>query len=302
MWARIRGEIHPDEPEGEPETRASWEIPRTSVAINRYLVEDSGDPVGLAINVRPTQWPEGQTRYGEVGLALVPAAHEAAEYDRLLERMIEVVVDAGAEALESRIREDDEFLQAGLERNGFERDRLSKAWELDLQANRARLLADRSDTRGRMDEVGVQLVTLEAAAAPDKERRMYDLDVATSDDVPHTVPFIHPTFDEWMAHAKRPDIHDDRIWTAWRDGEMVAMSFLRYPSVGNVWTGYTACHRDHRGLGIARAVKMETLGQAIELGVRRVRTDNDEQNAPMLHINETLGYYRIPGFLSYIRR
>ena len=48
-------------------------------------------------------------------------------------------------------------------------------------------------------------------------------------------------------------------------------------------------------------MKMETLGQAIELGVTSVRTDNDEANAPMLHINEKLGYHRIPGFVSYLK-
>ena len=98
-----------------------------------------------------------------------------------------------------------------------------------------------------------------------------------------------------------PEFRSDRSWIA-RDGdEVVAWSFLKYPRVGRVWTGYTCSARSHRGRGIARAVKMETLGQAIELGVTSVRTDNDEANAPMLHINEKLGYHRIPGFVSYLK-
>ena len=105
-------------------------------------------------------------------------------------------------------------------------------------------------------------------------------------------------FEQW---GMSPDFRADRSWLA-RDGEqVVAWSFLKYPAVGRVWTGYTCSARSHRGRGIARAVKMETLGQAIELGVRSVRTDNDEQNAPMLHINEKLGYHRVPGFLSYLK-
>jgi RimJ/RimL family protein N-acetyltransferase len=57
--------------------------------------------------------------------------------------------------------------------------------------------------------------------------------------------------------------------------------------------------RSHRGRGVARAVKMETLAQAIELGVGSVRTDNDQRNAAMLHINEQLGYTPLPAYAEY---
>ncbi|HEV2034626.1 MAG TPA: hypothetical protein VGU71_10595, partial [Candidatus Dormibacteraeota bacterium] len=38
--------------------------------------------------------------------------------------------------------------------------------------------------------------------------------------------------------------------------------------------------------------KCETLLQAIALGVDRVRTDNDGENAPILHLNASMGYTR----------
>jgi GNAT superfamily N-acetyltransferase len=69
-----------------------------------------------------------------------------------------------------------------------------------------------------------------------------------------------------------------------------------------VWTGYTCSHPDYRGRGIAWAVKLQSLAQAIELGIPFVRTANDSENAPMLHINETLGYYSRPGFNSFEKR
>jgi hypothetical protein len=59
---------------------------------------------------------------------------------------------------------------------------------------------------------------------------------------------------------------------------------------GLPWTAFTATSRTVRGRGIARALKYQTMAQAIELGCERVRTANDDANAPMLHINAEMGY------------
>jgi hypothetical protein len=56
-----------------------------------------------------------------------------------------------------------------------------------------------------------------------------------------------------------------------------------------------------RGRGIARALKCETLAQAIALGVDRVRTGNDAQNDPILHINESMGYRPITGRVDFLK-
>jgi predicted GNAT superfamily acetyltransferase len=45
-----------------------------------------------------------------------------------------------------------------------------------------------------------------------------------------------------------------------------------------------------RGRGIARALKYESMGQAIEAGYERVRTSNDSDNPSILRINEQMGY------------
>ncbi len=81
------------------------------------------------------------------------------------------------------------------------------------------------------------------------------------------------------------------------------MSYLKFPPVrGTIWTGYTCTHPDYRGRGIARAVKLQSLAQAAQLGVPVLRTDNDAENAPMLHINESLGYVRRPGWVEHHKR
>ena len=53
---------------------------------------------------------------------------------------------------------------------------------------------------------------------------------------------------------------------------------------------------------LGRAVKLQSLAQAIALGVPYVYTDNDSENAPMVHINERLGYGPRPGLVGLLKR
>jgi GNAT superfamily N-acetyltransferase len=130
-------------------------------------------------------------------------------------------------------------------------------------------------------------------ATPDDAELASDVMTASYPDLP----------EDFVERVSGPDKPHDRFWLACCGDRPVAMSFLRFPPVrGHVCTGYTCSDREFRGLGLARAVKLQTLAQAIELGVPRVLTGNDSENAAMLHINETLGYDRRPGFVSLIKR
>jgi GNAT superfamily N-acetyltransferase len=90
----------------------------------------------------------------------------------------------------------------------------------------------------------------------------------------------------------------ERVWVAVVEGRPVGLSFLTYRE-GSVETGFTGVLRDHRNKGIARALKLETLCQAVELGVEAVETDNDSQNAPILRLNEEIGYRQVDGQLQF---
>ena len=122
-------------------------------------------------------------------------------------------------------------------------------------------------------------------------------------DIPSTVPILTESIEDFERRMHGPDRRPDRTWIAVDGGRPVAMSYLRFPPVrGRVWTGYTASHPEYRGRGLARAVKLQSLSQAVELGVPIVGTDNDAENAAMLHINEKMGYVRRPGFVEHHKR
>ena len=121
--------------------------------------------------------------------------------------------------------------------------------------------------------------------------------------MPHTSPLLPQTIDDFMTRVAAPSTPPDRWWIALDAGAPVAVSYLAYPPVrGPVWTNFTGTHPAYRGRGIARAVKLQSLAQAVELGIEEVRTDNDSENKPMLHINETLGYELLPGYVSFEKR
>jgi hypothetical protein len=121
-------------------------------------------------------------------------------------------------------------------------------------------------------------------------------------DVPTTIPHVRQSFEVFARWFDSPTVRLDRMWIA-RDGDdIVGISVLAYPPTrGNVWTDWTGTARKVRGRGVARALKLETVMQAIGLGVARVRTENDGENAPILHLNEEMGYTRIPGWTQFLK-
>src|SRR6267143_991842 len=141
------------------------------------------------------------------------------------------------------------------------------------------------------------LATLARWKDPAALRRLWELSNLTAQDMPHTLPIIDEAYEDFERRMHAPDRPHDRIWIALQDDQPVSMSYLKYPPVrGTVWTSYTCTHPAYRGRGLAKGVKLQGLAQAVELGVPRVCTDNDSENAPMLRINQQLGYEPRPGF------
>jgi GNAT superfamily N-acetyltransferase len=146
------------------------------------------------------------------------------------------------------------------------------------------------------------MLTLAQNADPDVIKKVWLLSEEAGDDVPTTMPRIPEAMAAYTRWANAPEIHRDRFWIARVGDDVVGVSVLGYPPVrGIVGTEWTATARSVRGRGVARALKCETVAQAIALGVDRVRTGNDAANAPILHLNETMGYHLVPGAMNYLR-
>ncbi|HLZ48657.1 MAG TPA: GNAT family N-acetyltransferase [Candidatus Limnocylindria bacterium] len=291
----------PTEPANVGQMRHWWALSDPGRVQDRWIVQEGETPIGLAYHEHAS-WSIAPMRASRVNAWFLRDAGRPARLARAFALVEPFAAADGAELFMTGTREgqDDEY--AALIGLGYKEERRSKSWELDLDRNRATIAAMAAASRERMRAEGIEITTIDRVADPEKWRKLHAMVEASIQDIPTTVPHAPESFESFMQWMSSPGLHADRLWVAREGSAIVGMSVLDYPpGVGNVWTDYTGTSRAVRGRGIARALKCETVTQAIELGVARVRTNNDGQNAPILHLNEEMGYTRIPGHIQLLK-
>ncbi|HSP09537.1 MAG TPA: GNAT family N-acetyltransferase [Candidatus Dormibacteraeota bacterium] len=283
-------------------TRYRWERPRHGHESERFIAERDDRPIAFLAWMHGP-WAELPDRHCEVevwldrsmlGLHLLEPMWAWIEARAVAEGSLVLIAYAG---------EDEPEMLEALAALGFGRDRVDRVWELDLTVHGKRLVDEARQAREKMRAESVELLTLATWEDPAATRKLHALNQRTVQDVPHTLPILDEPFEDFETRVSSPDRRSDRLWVALVAGQPVAMSYLKFPPVrGTVFTGYTCSDPAFRGRGIARAVKLQTLAQAVELGIPVVYTDNDSENTPMLHINETLGYRLRPGLVQHLKR
>jgi hypothetical protein len=298
---RFQTDRDPTEPANEEQMRHWWLSGDPERIDDRWIVEQDGAPVGYAYYGHPI-WAKSPMRAARV---LAWFARDPKRPDRL-RRALDIlepygIADGTAVFMAGTLEGFDDEL-AAIVAHGYKEERRSKSWELDLSTNRTAILAMTAISRERMNAEGIEVTTIDQVADPEKWRKLHEMCEESIQDIPTTVPHAPESFDSFMKWMSSPGMHADRLWVAREGTAIVGMSVLEYPpGVGNVWTDYTGSSRSVRGRGIARALKCETVSQAIALGVKHVRTNNDGENKPILHLNEEMGYYRIPGHIQLLK-
>jgi GNAT superfamily N-acetyltransferase len=297
--ADLETRTRPREQSDPPTLKYHLEHPLLGVS-HRYLVVDGETPIGVA-NFSHHGGPAwGPARVTNLRLALVPEAVAAAP--EALGELEALAIADHPLALSTWSIEDETYLNEAYAAAGYRQVRSGVVQDLDLVAGRDRLLGLREQTRARMASQGVTLRHAGREAPATLRSHLLPLLNQTRNDMPHTVD--EPALDEarLSSEMSAPSTRADRLWTAWDGERLVALSFLDFPlERGEVWTGFTATDRDYRGRGIAQAVKNESVGQAIELGVPSIRTGNDAENGPMLAINRKLGYAPVYAIWEWLK-
>jgi GNAT superfamily N-acetyltransferase len=299
--ADLETALRPDDPSDPVVLRHWWTIEEADNVIERWVATQDGRPVGLVFQ-RHAPWEKMPERFGRVSGDLLPAVRTSARLDALHAFAEERSHADGTKTFTTWTWEDDRLRLEVLSARGFKEERRERFWELDLVANKDRIEKMADESRARMRKGDIEILTLARDPDPEKYRKLWRLSDEAEQDIPTTVPHTETTWEVFEEWQRSPGLREDRQWIAREGDDIVGVSQLSYPPTrGIVETDWTGTARRVRGRGVARALKCETVMQAIVLGVDRVRTDNDGENAPILHLNASMGYTRLKDMIQLMK-
>ena len=302
LAADVMTAAFPREPQDPELTAYGWAHPREGWSYARFFAELTGKQVAF-VEWQHGPWSQLPERHCYVDVWLDQAHTDENLLTESWTWIAEAALAEGARTLNAAAAEDEPKILKVLADLGYVRDRTERVWTLDLRTHGERIGAEAGAARDRLATAGIRFLPLSEWNDPSRYEKLHALNEVTRQDIPHSSPVLPQTLDDFMAKLGSPGTPHDRWWVALNGSEAVAMSYLSYPPRrGVVWTSYTCSHPAYRGRGIARAVKLQSLAQAVELGVPEVRTENDSENVAMLHINQTLGYELMPGYVSFAKR
>lgn len=192
----------------------------------------------------------------------------------------------------AEVKDDDAGSGAWAERRGFAVVDHTFASRLDLETFDP---APHRHAVERAEAAGLRFARFGPSDDPD---RLYDLFVRLFLDVPDS---LRPP-DRSYFQREVLDRAGTTAVLAYAGAEPVGLALLvlrRADEFGNMLTGVLP---DYRGRGLARALKVVSAEAARTAGCRFLVTTNNARNAPMLAVNQALGYERQAGILQMRRQ
>lgn len=292
---------YPDEPT-TVEQEMYWEraYPPDNPRVRLAVEDDAGRFIGFGSCEKPF-WaiaPGVYTVYGGVH----PDWRGRGIGRDLLSRLEPYARDQGAEKVWTDCRESQAHSIRFLAAAGFRQYGIRFEQAIDLeQFDPARF----PGATERIAQQGYRIVTLAELRQErgDADRMLYDVFKETVLDVP--LPGgarISLDFEQWRKGLDSPTSDPAYIFLAMQGDELAGETSLELLKDGPAITNSTGVLRQHRGRGVALAIKLASLQELKEMGYKEARTHNDTENPAILHLNEKIGYRRLPGWLQWEKR
>ncbi|WP_161881400.1 GNAT family N-acetyltransferase [Deinococcus alpinitundrae] len=302
--AALHNALFPGEPTTLADLQRQDETRRADLIQHRFIAEVDGQPAGQGLYTQQ-EWMFHPQKF--LVNVQVGRDHQGQGIGKRLWEKLESELRAlDAVKLFASVREDETRARRFLSERGFTEEQRERVAVLSLAD------ADLSAFDAAVNRVqaqGYTLMTFAEWSGPTQEGRLYAFDREASQDTPRPADevFDFPTPERYWERIRADPTHDPSLWfVAVRDGELAGLSQLQtvaaLPEV--LSTGLTATARAHRRRGLALALKLTALTEAKKRGYRRVRTENDATNAPMIAINDALGFAQTPArlWLTRLRR
>lgn len=261
-----------------------------NIATRMVAVDEAGKVLGFSRAAHMYWMGEGKFI---LFACVAPGERQKGIGRQLFDAALAFAQEKGATGLECFMRGDDPDSWAWAQRRGFVLEKQRTESVLDLSG------FDMSRFDGHLDRVragGIRLITVKGNPEESLMRGVYDVDRLTTPDIPIWDGTPFPAYEDWRREFNTEQ--QQRFFAIALDGDqVVGVSILEYPTVpgASAYTGYTGVLREYRGRGIALAIKLLTIEEALSTGAPRMRTNNDPDNPPMLAVNEKLGYQMVVG-------
>ncbi|OLC30301.1 MAG: hypothetical protein AUH31_04855 [Armatimonadetes bacterium 13_1_40CM_64_14] len=299
---RVSNASFPD----EPRTAEEWSyedarLDRSRYHLERHIAVDTRDEIVGHAGLGHMPWNFHPHKYW-VEVCVHPRHRGRGVGEALWARLVASLRARGARVARSHIRADHIDGVRFAERRGFVE--VMRKWESRLTVG----AFDFERFQPLLDRVlacGVRMTTLADERARDRDslHRIYEMEQEISRDVPLPDDYTPIDFTTFLDHAvTTPLALNDAFFLAVVNGMYAGLSVLSKAAAGDWLTqGLTGVRRPFRGRGVATALKLKTIAYARGYGAREIRTYNEINNAPIVAINEKLGFIRKPPWLTYAK-
>jgi len=300
-FAAIQNAALPENPVSEASLRHNDAQRPTIHRAGRFTVESDGEAIGVG------EYGQSLVNFDPLVFFLtafvLPEKQGQGVGSVLYAKLEREVIVLGAQSLRANAREDRAASVKFLQKRGFE-ERM-RHWKSHLDVTRFDASSFEGVTK-KVRDSGITIKTFtELKDEPDVLARLYDLTTAVVSDVPSLDPPQPIPYEKWLYFLKGPQFLPDAVFVAIdrATGAFVGFSNLFGSDAGNhLNTGLTGVLCEHRGRGIATALKLRAIDYAQSNDALEIHTSNESNNWAMLAINERLGFVKQPAEINFVKQ
>ncbi|SFD44228.1 Acetyltransferase (GNAT) family protein [Lentibacillus persicus] len=261
------------------------------------MITPAGNLIGFGMFVMGTWDPMLKPGWAEISIQVDPNWQHQGIGTRMLDEVRTLAAKYSAVSLRFSLKDTDKVSLDWAEKRGF--SITSHTFESQLDVTDFDTGQYENDFKA-LESSGIRFTSL--AAYPQTEAfhdRYWDFWRELVTDIPGMGDQPHPD-NEQMKHLTQ-NVDKNGFIVAVDGDAWVALSMVIRETATTYYNSMTGVSRQYRGKGLAQAIKVKAIDYAQQNGATYLRTHNDARNAPMLSLNEKLGYQPKPGQFSLVK-